>query len=74
MLLQMKVWNNKKIQVDIMLDLQFTQKREAVVSINGKIVEAIVGKIYNFVLYNVGGHARHISEEVVTKIPETHNI
>ena len=48
--------------------------REAGVGGNGKIGEQIVGKIYNFVVYNVGGHAGHISEEVVTKISETHTI
>ena len=60
--------------MDTPLDLQFTQIWEAGVSGNGKIAEAIVGKIYYIVSYNVGGHAGHISEEVVTKIPETHNI
>ena len=56
------------------MDLQFKQIRKAVVSGNGKIAEAIVRKIYNIVAYNVGGHADHIGEEIVTKIPETHNI
>ena len=60
--------------MDTPSDLQFKQFREAGVSGNGKTAEAIVGKIYNIVVYNVGGHARHITEEVVTKIPETHNI
>ena len=69
-------WNFEivQIQVDTSLDLQFTQNREARVSGNGKIVEQIVGKIYNCVIYNVGEHAGHISEEVVTKIFEIHNI
>ena len=72
-LLQMKLWN-KKIQVDTPLDLQFAQIREAGVSGNGKIAEAIVGKIYDKIDYNIGGHAGHIGEEIVTKIPKTHNI
>ena len=56
------------------MDLHFRQIGEAGVSGNGKIVEEIVGKIYSCVVYNVSGHARHISEGVVTKISETHNI
>ena len=68
------MFERQKIQVDTPLDLQFTQIQEAGISGNGKIAEAIVGKIYNIVAYNVGGHAGHTSEEVVTKIPETHNI
>ena len=69
-------WNfeTKQIQVDIPLDLHFTQNWEAGVSGNDKIVEQIVGKIYSFVVYNVGEHVGHIGEEVVTKISETHNI
>ena len=54
--------------------LQINQIRETGVSGNGKIAEQIVGKIYSHVVYNVGEHAGHISEEVVTKISETHNI
>jgi hypothetical protein len=50
------------------------QNREAEVSGKDKIVEEIVGKIYSCVVYNVGEHASHISEEVVTQISETHNI
>jgi hypothetical protein len=50
------------------------QNREAEVSGNCKIVEEIVGKIYSCEVYNVGEHACHISEEVVTQISETHNI
>ena len=68
------MFERQKIQVDTPVDLQFTQIREAGISGNDKIAEAIVGKIYNLVVYNIGGHAGHTSEEVVTKIPETHNI
>jgi hypothetical protein len=69
-------WNCEtwQIQIDTLLDLQKLQNREAEVSGNCKIVEEIVGKIYSCEVYNVGEHARHISEEVVTKISETHNI
>ena len=56
------------------MDLHFVQIWEAGVRGNGKIAEEIVGEIYNCVVYNVGGHARHISEGVVTKISEIHNI
>ena len=63
----------KQLQVDTLLDLQLTYIREAGVSWNGKIAKAIVWKIYNIVIYNVGGHAGHIVEEIVTKISETHN-
>ena len=68
------MFERQKIQVDTPVDLQFTQIREAGISGNGKIAEAIVGKIYSIVAYKVSGHAGHSSEEVVTKIPETHNI
>ena len=56
--------------MDTPLDLQFTQMREAGVSGNGKIAETIVGKIYNIVACNIGGHAGHIGEKIVTKISE----
>ena len=39
-----------------------------------KLLNKLLERSIYCIIYNVGGHAGHIGEEVVTKISETHNI